>query len=192
MAGAAQRSLRRTARSASATLPKKSTLPKKKTVLPKKKIVSPKKKIISRKKTAKNAATPTKLSTPPMTTPNQAEPVAQDPAAASSSNPSRPTEAQANQNAISTPALPPQHAREDSSAQNIIQSIETVLPESSTSAARKSLLAKYYSEMSPNVPSPMRPASFVSATPSPRFRDQEKTPVSYYAFMVDVIVDAYS
>ncbi len=191
MSGAVQRSLRRAARSASATSPKKSTLPKKKTVFPKK-IVSPKKKIISRKKTAKNAATPTKPSTPLMTTLNQAEPVAQDPAAASSSNPSRPTEAQANQNAASTPALPPQHAREDSSAQNIIQSIETVLPESSTSAARKSLLAKYYSKMSPNVPSPMRPASFVSATPSSRFRDQEKTPVSYYAFMVDVMVDAYS
>jgi hypothetical protein len=178
MSGAAQRALRRAARSASATSPKKSTLPKKKTV--------------SRKKTAKNAATPTKPPTPPMTTPNQTEPVAQDPAVASSSDPPRPIEAQANQNAASTPALPLQHTRKDSSRQNITQSIETVLPESSTSAARKSLLANEYSKMSSNVSPPMRPASFVSATPSPRSRDQEKTPVSYYAFMVDVIVDAYS
>ena len=178
MSGAAQRSLRRAARSASATSPKKSTLPKKKTV--------------SRKKTAKNAATPTKPVTPPMTTLNQAEPVAQDPAAASSSDPSRPIEPQVHQNVASTPALPPQHARNDSSGQNIIQSIETVPAESSTSAARKSLLANDYSKMSPNVPPPIRPASFVSATPSPRFRDQEKTPVSYYAVMVDVIVDAHS
>jgi len=68
-------------------------LPKKKTVFPKKKIVSPKKKIISSKKTAKNAVTPTKPSTLPITTLNQAKPVAQDPATASSSNPSRPIEA---------------------------------------------------------------------------------------------------
>ena len=175
MAGAAQRAIRRAARSANAASPKKSTLPKQKTV--------------SRKKTTKNAATPTKPPTPPVTMPNQTEPVAQDPAAASSSDPSRPTEAQAKQNAASTPALPPQyiqgttangsqHAHEDSSEQNIIQSIETVLPELSTSAARKSPLANDYSEMSPNVPSPMRPASFVSATPTSRFGDQEKTPVS--------------
>jgi len=99
MSSVAQRLLRRAARSASATLPKKSTLPKKKTVLPKKKIVSQKKKIISCKKTAKNAATPTKLSTLPITTPNQTKPVTQDPTTTSSS--------QANQNAASTPALPP-------------------------------------------------------------------------------------
>ena len=37
----------------------------------------------------------------------------------------------------------------------------------------------------------MRLASFISVTLSPSFRDQEKTSVSYYTFMVDVIVDAY-
>ena len=181
MAGAAQRALRRAARSANATSPKKSTLPKKSPL--------PKKKTVSSKKTTKNAATPTKPPTPPVTMPNQTEPVAQDPAAASSSDPSRPIEAQAKQNAASTPAFPPQyvqgttangsqHAYEDSSGQNIIQSIETVPPELSISAARKSPLANDYSEMSPNASSPMRPASFVSATPSSRFGDQEKTPVS--------------
>ena len=56
-------------------------------------MVSPKKKIISYKKTAKNAITPIKPSTPPITTLNQAKPVTQDPTTTSSSNPSRPIEA---------------------------------------------------------------------------------------------------
>ena len=91
-----------------------------------------------------------------------------------------------------TPTLPLQHTRKDSSRQNITQSIKTVLPESSTSATRKSLLANKYSKISSNVSPPIRPASFISTTLSPRSRDQEKTPISYYAFIVDVIVDAYS
>lgn len=111
---------------------------------------------------AKNAATPTKPTPSPITTPNQLEPVAQDPVAASST----PTKALANQNAA-------QHARNDSS---IIQSTETVIAESSTSAARKSLWANDYSDTSSDAPSPMRPASFISATPSSRFGDREKTP----------------
>jgi hypothetical protein len=50
-------------------------------------------------------------------------------------------------------------------------------------------LADDYSDGSSDVPSPMRPASFVSATPSSRF-GREQTAVSQYAFMVDVVVDA--
>jgi len=139
---------------------------------------------------ADNAVTPTRPPTPSPVTPYKAEPVARDPAATSNAASATP------------PGLPLQHvqgatanssqrAREDDSGQNIIQSTETVLPESSTSAAWKSLLADDYSDTNSDVPSPMRPASFVSATPSSRF-GREKTPVSQYAFMVDVVVDANS
>src|SRR6266576_361746 len=128
---------------------------------------------------ADNAVTPTRPPTPSPVTPYKAEPVARDPAATSNAASATP------------PGLPLQHvqgatanssqrAREDDSGQNIIQSTETVLPESSTSAAWKSLLADNYSDTNSDVPSPMRPASFVSATPSSRF-GREKTPVSQYA-----------
>ena len=67
----------------------------------------PKKKTVSNKIITKNAATPIKPTTSPMTIPNQTKPIAQNPTTASSSNPSRPIKAQAKQNAISIPAFPP-------------------------------------------------------------------------------------
>ena len=106
------------------------------------------------------AATPAKAPTASPITPHQAEPVARDPAAASTTHLS----------------LPPHGSQRVGG--DIIQSIETVIPESSTSAAKKHLLANDYSDASSNVSSPMRPLSFVSATPSLRFPDQEKKTVT--------------
>ena len=184
MAGTARRLPRHAAYLGAAALRKKPSQPKKKTgsnenaasLLP-----SP--------SSADNATTPAKPPSPSPVTPYEAEPVARDPTVAS------------NAASVTPPGLPPQHvqgtiangsqhAREDDSRQNIMQSTETVLPES-TSAARKSPFADDYSDTSSDVPSPMRPASFISATPSSRF-GREKTPVSQYAFMVDVMVDANS
>jgi hypothetical protein len=170
MAGTARRAPRYAARLGAAALRKKPSQPEKKAVSDKNAaslLPSP---------IADNAATPTRPSTSPPVTPYKAEPVARDPAAAS------------NTASTTTPGLPPQHiqgasangsqhAREDDSGQNIIQSTETVLPESSISATRKSPFADNYSDTSSDVPSPMRPASFVSATPSSRL-GREKTPVS--------------
>jgi len=170
MAGTAQRSPRHAARLGAAALRKKPSQPKKKTVSNENAAS-----LLPSPSSADNATTPTKPPTPSPVAPYEAEPVARDPDIAS------------NAASVTPPGLPPQHvqgttaigsqhAREDDSRQNIIQSTETVLPEP-TSAARKSPFADDYSDTSSDVPSPMRPASFVSATPSSRF-GKEKTPVS--------------